>query len=125
MKIFSDKLSKEYKIELIQNILGNIWKLLNLKDSFGFLSEKNLPSIFYELINFDIELFIDAFYNLLASAQIFNKNYIINIIKYIRVYYQNKEKIVDIFLEIINIVTNKKQVDCLEYYFNRLNIKRA
>ena len=123
LKILSNTLYPEQKNELLENILFKTLKLLYL-NKFGYLSNRELP-LLYHLISFiDINIFSSLFSKLLRSIEIFNDLYINNIQKYIQIYYNNKSNIIDFFNEIVTIIINKKEPDCLEFYFNRLNFKK-
>ena len=47
-----------------------------------------------------------------------------NIIKYIQAFYTNKDKIIELMKDIISIILNKKQNDCLEFYYRQLITKK-
>ena len=123
IKLLSNFIQMDQRKELIMNILYKTFKLLNIKES-GDLSIQILSLLYFQMISFDNNLFINFFSQLLISTEIFNDFHINNIIKYIKSYYQNKNNIVDFFGEIINILVSKKELDCLEFYFYRLNTKK-
>lgn len=123
IKIISNFIQQEQKKELIMNILYKTSKLLNLKE-FKNLSIEALLLLYYQMIIFDPNLYIFLFSQLLISTKMFDEMYINNINKYLQLYYQNKSDIIDFIRDIIYIILNKKENDCLLFYFNRLNTKK-
>ena len=124
IKIISNLMKPEQKKELIMNILDQAYKLLDLKQ-FGGLSMYQFPLLYYQMISFDVNLFINIFSQKLISTELFNDNYIKNISEYFQLYYQSKSNITNFIEEIINVVLRKKELDSLEFYFYRLNRKKA
>ena len=71
-----------------------------------------------------MNLFHQAFILLLNSTRKFNEMDINNIIKYIQAFYTNKDKIIELMKDIISIILNKKQNDCLEFHYRQLITKK-
>jgi len=124
IKIISNLMKPEQKKELIMKILDKAYYLLDLKQ-FGGLSMYQFPLLYYQMISFDVNLFINIFSQTLISTKLFNDNYIKNISEYFQLYYQSKSNITNFIEEIINVVLRKKELDSLEFYFYRLNRKKA
>ena len=124
IKIISNFIQQEQKKELIMNILYKTSKLLYLKE-FKNLSIEALLLLYYQMIIFEPNLYIFLFSQLLISTKMFDEMYINNINKYLQLYYQNKSDIIDFIRDIIYIILNKKENDCLLFYFNRLNTKKS
>ena len=124
IKIISNYMQQDQKQELIDKILSKAYKLLDMKQ-FGSLSMYQLPLLYYQMITFDTNLFINIFSQLLISAKIFDDKYIKNIVSYLQLYYQSKSNIVNFIGEIIDVLTGKRQLDSLEFYFYRLNTKKS
>ena len=124
IKIISIFINQEQKQDLIMNILSKSYKLLDMKQ-FGSLSMYRLPLLYYQMISFDTNLFINIFSQLLNSAKIFDDKYIKNIVSYLQLYYQSKSNIVNFIGEIIDVLAGKRQLDSLEFYFYRLNTKKS
>ena len=124
IKIISIFINQEQKQDLIMNILSKSYKLLDMKQ-FGSLSMYRLPLLYYQMISFDTNLFINIFSQLLISAKIFDDKYNKNIVSYLQLYYQSKSNIVNFIGEIIDVLTGKRQLDSLEFYFYRLNTKKT
>ena len=124
IKKLSNFIQPNQRKEFSMNILYKTFKLLNIKE-FSDLSIQVLPLLYFQLISFDSNLFINIFSQLLISTKMFDDMNINNIIKYIQLYFQNKNNIIDFIGEIINILLAKRQIDCLEFYFHRLNGKKS
>ena len=124
IKIISNIMQPEQKKDLIMNILDKAYNLLDLKQ-FGGLSIYQFPLLYYQMISFDVNLFINIFSQKLSSTELFNDNYIKNISEYFLLYYQSKSNITNFIEEIINVVLRKKELDSLEFFFYRLNRKKA
>ena len=123
IKIISKCLQQNQRKELVEAILDKTYKLLNFNE-FKILSFEKLPFLFYQIIYFDMNLFNQAFIHLLNSTRKFNEMDINNIIKYIQAFYTNKDKIIELMKDVISIILNKKQIDCLEFYYRQLITKK-
>ena len=121
--IISNNLSPDQKKEFIENILDKIYKLLST-EKMSILSFQILPQLLYQIIYCDVNIFNIAFGTLLA-AKGFKPIDINNIIKYIQIFYQNKNNIIEFLKDVLSIITKKKQPDCLNFYFIRLNTKKT
>ena len=123
LKIISKCLQQNQRKELVKTIFDKTYKLLN-SNEFKILSSQDLPNLYYQIIYFDISLFNRALFLLLNSTRKFKDMDIKNIIKYIQTFYTNKDKIIELMKDVISIILNKKQTDCLEFYFNQLITKK-
>ena len=124
IKCLLDNLSREQNEELINKILLSTWKLLNIPN-FKFLSCQELCSLYYQTILLNYETFSKYFANCLNSSGLFSdKEYINNIYNYILFFYKDKDKVIGFIKEILLIVYDNKNIDCLSYYFNQLNRKK-
>ena len=123
LNIISNSLSPSQKKEFIENILDKIYKLLSTK-KMSALSLQILPKLLYQIIYFDVNIFNIAFGTLLLSTKKIESINVNNIVKYIQIYYQNKNNIIEFLNDILSIITNKKKPDCLNFYFIRLNTKK-
>lgn len=112
------------QITIVENVVDLSYILLNIKN-FGCLSIQELPLLYYQTISLNMNLFTSVFLQKIISMQIFNDIYINNIRNYIRKYYEMKDNIIEFFRNIIEIIKNQKQIDSLEFYFNRLNTKKS
>ena len=117
-------LSNERNETLILQIVENSWNLFNLK-YFKHLSCQELTSLYWNMILYNYQMFCEIFLNNLEKKIVFpNNNYYKNIHDYIIFFNTNKDKIKDFIKEILLIVFDGKNPDCLEYYFNQLNRKK-
>ena len=123
IKMLSKCLQQNQRKELVEVLLDKIYKLLNFNE-FKILSFEKLPFLFYQIIYFDMNLFNQAFILLLNSTRKFNEMDINNIIEYIQAFYTNKDKIIELMKDVISIILNKKQIDCLEFYYRQLITKK-
>ena len=77
------------------------------------------------MISFKYQKFCEIFLNCLEKKNLFpDNNYYKNIHDYIIFFYNDKEKINDFIKEILLIVFDGKNPDCLVYFFNQLNRKK-
>ena len=120
---FMISLSNNQCEELIIQIVGNSWKLLEI-NKFNFLSNQELSQLYSQIIKFNLGVFNTVFKQCILSTKIFNDTYINNICNYISFYYNDKDKINNFFNNVLSIVYDKKEPDSLEFYFNQLNRKR-
>ena len=123
LNIISNILSQSQKKEFIENILDKIYKLLSIS-KMSILSLQILPKLLYQIIYLDVNIFNTAFGTLLLSTKKIESININNIAKYIHIFYENKNNIIEFLNDILSIITNNKKPDCLNFYFIRLNIKK-
>ena len=120
--ISSNSTEEEYR-NFIKDIINDTCKLLYLKE-FGFLSGQEISKLYYSIIKSKYQIFNDIFCELLKIRKLFTNDYIINIYNYITFFNNDKDSIIQFINEIFSIFYEKKNPDCLEFYFNRLNRKK-
>ena len=112
-------IQQKQREEFVVNILYKSFQLSKL-NNFSDSSILALSELYYQIFFFDTNLFIQTFLQILISTQIFNNMDINNI----SAYYQIKLDFLEFTKDIISIIINKKQADCLTFYFNRLISKK-
>ena len=113
------QIQQKQREEFVVNILYKSFQLSKL-NNFSDSSILALSELYYQIFFFDSNLFIQIFLQILISTQIFNNMDINNISSY----YQIKLDFLEFTKDIISIIVNKKQIDCLTFYFNRLISKK-
>ena len=113
------QIQQKQREEFVVNILYKSFQLSKL-NNFSDSSILALSELYYQIFFFDSNLFIQIFLQILISTQIFNNMDINNISSY----YQIKLDFLEFTKDIILIIVNKKQTDCLTFYFNRLISKK-
>ena len=116
-------LSDNERDDLITQIENNSWELVNLK-KFNYLSCQELSLLYSQISLSNIHKFCENFRKCLVSKKLFNENYYNNICAYIDFFYKDKEKIIEFIKEILFIIYDGKNPDCLEFYFNQLIKKK-
>jgi hypothetical protein len=113
------QIQQKQREEFVVNILYKSFQLSKL-NNFSDSSILALSELYYQIFFFDSNLFIQIFLQILISTQIFNNTDINNI----SAYYKIKLDFLEFTKDIISIIVNKKQTDCLTFYFNRLISKK-
>ena len=115
------------KEEIIEHILQSTWSLLSIK-YFNFRSRKELCLLYYQIMLFDCDRFYGNFERCLEMKGIFSEEIKVNNYKnihdYIFLYKCDKSKINTFINEILLIIYEGKNNDCLNYYFNQLIRKK-
>lgn len=123
IKNLLNHLSNEQNEELINKIVLSTWKLLNIP-KFQFLSCQELCSLYYQTSLINFEIFAKYFIACLKSSVLLSDKEYVNINNYIILFCKDKDKIIGFIKEILLIAYDKKNPDCLDYYFNQLNRKK-
>ena len=120
-------LSNNENEKIIEQIVKNTWLLLNLKN-FNIVSCRNLALLFYQIALFNSEKFCENLKQCFEVKGLFCKeikeNNYKNIHDYIELFKRDKEQITSLIIDILSIILEGKDPDCLEYYYNQLKRKK-